>query len=63
VRWLNISNYGIVKVKRRDITLMELEKELFGIFCKEWPWHIKGLAPNKYLVRFLPHKKVADIRN
>jgi hypothetical protein len=36
-RWLNITNCGVVVVKKGDITLIELEKELSEIFCRDWP--------------------------
>jgi hypothetical protein len=31
-RWLNLTNCCVVKVKRREVTLSELEKELSDIF-------------------------------
>jgi hypothetical protein len=55
--WLNLTNFGVVKIIRRDISLAELEKELSAIFCKEWSWQIKELTPCIFLVRFPPHKK------
>uniref|UniRef100_A0A0A9DEZ3 Uncharacterized protein n=1 Tax=Arundo donax TaxID=35708 RepID=A0A0A9DEZ3_ARUDO len=62
-QWLNIQNCGVVKVIRGEISLLELEKEMAEIFCKEWPWQIRELDVGKFLVRFPPHKKVADIKN
>lgn len=62
-RWLNMVNCDIVKVKSGAITSAELEKELANIYCKEWPWQIRELEPNQFLVRFPPHRKVADIKN
>jgi hypothetical protein len=35
-RWLDISNCGIVVIKKGAISLTKLEGELSGIFCKEW---------------------------
>jgi hypothetical protein len=61
-RWLNLSNCGVVVVKRGQITLNELEGELSAIFCKDWPWQIRELTPIKFLVRFPPHRKVADFK-
>jgi hypothetical protein len=61
-RWLNISNCGIV-IKRGQISMVELEKELSDIFCKEWPWQVRELTPDKFLVRFPPHRRVVDIKN
>jgi hypothetical protein len=34
-RWLNISNIAIVAIKKGDILLSELERELSEIFCKD----------------------------
>jgi hypothetical protein len=62
-RWLNINNYGVVMIRRGEISLTELEKDLSDIFYKEWPWQVRELTPCKYLMRFPPHKKVADIKN
>jgi hypothetical protein len=61
--WLNINNCGVVLVKKGNISMVELEKELFEIFCKEWPWQIRELTSSKFLVRFPPHRKVSDIKN
>jgi hypothetical protein len=62
-RWLNISNCGVVTIKKGEITMLELEKESSNIFCKEWPWQVRKLTPVKFLVRFPPHKRVADIKS
>jgi hypothetical protein len=35
MRWLNLNNCGVVKVKRGEISMAELEKELSEIFYKE----------------------------
>jgi hypothetical protein len=43
--------------------MAELERELSEIFCKEWSWQVRELMPNRFLVRFPPHKRVADIKN
>jgi hypothetical protein len=62
-RWFNISNCGVVVIKRGSISLVELEKELSEIFCRDWPWRIKELTLVKFLVRFPPHRKVEDIKS
>jgi hypothetical protein len=62
-RWLNISNYGVVVIKKGEVSLAELEHELSEIFCKKWPWKIRELTPYRFLVRFPPHRKVADIKS
>jgi hypothetical protein len=53
-RWLNISNCGVVNIKRGQITLAELEQELSEIFCKKWPWQIRELTHAKFLERSPP---------
>jgi hypothetical protein len=62
-RWLNISNCGVVVIKKGNISMSELEKELSNIFCKGWPWQVRELTPVKFLVRFPPHRKMVDIKN
>ena len=62
-QWLNLSNCGVVHVLSWKISLVELEKELADIYCKEWPWQIRELEPDSFLVRFPPHRKVADMKN
>lgn len=62
-QWLNLTNCGVVWVKSGTVTLADLEGELSEIYCKDWPWQIRELEPRKFLVRFPPHKKVADIKN
>jgi hypothetical protein len=61
-RWLNIKNCGVVIVKKGVISMFELEKELSEFFCKEWPWQVRELITNRFLVRFQPHRKVANIK-
>jgi hypothetical protein len=61
--WLNINNCGVVEIKKGEISLQELEKELTEIFYKDWPWQIRELTPCKYLVRFPPHRRVSDIKS
>jgi hypothetical protein len=36
-RWLNISNCGVVVIKKGEVSLAELEQKLSEIFCKKWP--------------------------
>jgi hypothetical protein len=62
-QWLNLTNCGVVRVKAGEISLAELELELSEIYCKEWPWQIRELEKGNFLVRFPPHKRVADIKN
>ena len=62
-QWLNLSNCGVVHVLSGQISLVELEKELADIYCKDWPWQIRELEPGSFLVRFPPHRKVADMKN
>ncbi|PAN34492.1 hypothetical protein PAHAL_6G159300 [Panicum hallii] len=60
-QWLNLSNCGVVRVLTGQITLVELEKELADIYCRDWPFQIR--EPGNFLVRFPPHKKISDIKN
>lgn len=62
-QWLNLTNYGVVNVITGLIYMFELAKELADISFKEWPWQIRELEEGKFLVRFPPHNKVADIEN
>jgi hypothetical protein len=52
-----------VVIKKGQISLQELEKELSAIFCDEWSWQIRELTSSRFLVRFPPHRRVADIKN
>jgi hypothetical protein len=52
-----------VKVKRGEISMAELEKELTDIFCKEWPWQIREVTPLNFLVSFPPHTRVSDLKS
>jgi hypothetical protein len=61
--WLNLTNCDVVSVKSGQISLKELEIELFEIYCGDRPWQIRELESGKFLVRFPPHMKVFDIKN
>jgi hypothetical protein len=62
-KWLNLTNCGVERVICGQISLAKLEGELSEIYYKEWPWKIRELEPEKFLVRFPSHKKVAGIKN
>jgi hypothetical protein len=62
-KWLNISNCGVVVIRKGDISLKELEQELSNIFYRDWPWQIRELTPCRFLTRFPPHRKVSNIKN
>jgi hypothetical protein len=53
-RWLNITDCGVVVIKKGVISLSELKKELSEIFCSKWSWQVRELTPCKYLVRSPP---------
>jgi hypothetical protein len=53
-RWLNITNCGVVVIRKG---------ELSDIFCKDWLWQVRELTPVQFLIRFSPHKRVSDLRN
>ncbi|KAM0910493.1 hypothetical protein ACQ4PT_014116 [Festuca glaucescens] len=62
-KWLNFNNCGIVSVRKGSISLSKLEKDLCNIFCKtkKWPWQLRELEPNSFLVRFPPWKDVKEL--
>jgi hypothetical protein len=60
--WLNISNCVVVSIKKGEISMAELEKELSKIFCKNWSWHVRELVYNNFFVIIPPNKRVADIK-
>jgi hypothetical protein len=62
-RWLKIGTSAVVNIKKGEISMAELEKKLSEIFCKNWPWQVRELVYNKFLVRLPPHKRVVDIKN
>lgn len=62
-QWLNLNNCGVVRVISSSINLSELERELSEIYYREWPWQIRELEKDNFLVRFPPHKRVFEIKN
>lgn len=59
--WLNFDNCAVVTIRRGEINMAEFEENLSEIFSKHWPWQIRQLTPESYLVRFPPHKKVSEL--
>jgi hypothetical protein len=45
-RWLNITNCGVVVVRKGEISMAKLAHELSEIFCNKWPWQIRKLTPD-----------------
>jgi hypothetical protein len=62
-QWLNFNNCGLISVKKGSISLVELEQNFTTIFCKtrKWPWQMRELDPDTFLVRFPPWKSVKDL--
>ena len=62
-KWLNFNNCGIITVKKGSMSLSELERDFTAIFCKNrrWPWQMRELETNTFLVRFPPWKSVKDL--
>ncbi|KAM0901195.1 hypothetical protein ACQ4PT_020150 [Festuca glaucescens] len=62
-QWLNFRNCGVVTVRKGDISLSDLEKNLSAVFCKtrKWPWQVRELDSKNFLVRFPPWKSVAEL--
>jgi hypothetical protein len=61
--WLNFSNFGIVNIRSGSITLTALESKLSEFFCKikQWPWQIREIDENNFLVRFPPWKQASEL--
>jgi hypothetical protein len=60
VAWLNLHNVGIVVVDG-DITMDELKRNFFNIWKTNWPWLMRQLEGNKFLVGFPHGKKIKDL--
>ncbi|KAM0882031.1 hypothetical protein ACQ4PT_032519 [Festuca glaucescens] len=62
-RWVNIENCAIVNVRKGDLNVQQLEKNLNAIFCKhkKWPWQIREVDVKNFLVRFPPWKNVPEL--
>jgi hypothetical protein len=60
VAWLNLDNVGIAVVDG-DITMEELNQNFSEIWKTKWPWQMRQLEGNKFLVRFPLGKKVKDL--
>jgi hypothetical protein len=60
VAWLNLDNVGIAVVDG-DITMDELKQNFSEIWKTNWPWQMRQLEGNKFLVRFPPGKKIKDL--
>ncbi|XP_037438485.1 uncharacterized protein LOC119306341 [Triticum dicoccoides] len=60
---LNYKNCAVLKVVKGEVSASELLIQLNGIFCKnkEWPWQIRDLGEEKFLLRFPPWKNVGDL--
>jgi hypothetical protein len=56
VAWLNLDNVGIAVVDG-DISMDELKQNFSEIWKTNWPWQMRQLEGNKFLVRFPPWKK------
>jgi hypothetical protein len=60
VAWLNLDNVGIAVVDG-DITMEELKQNFSEIWKTNWPWQMRQLEGNEFLVRFPPGIKVKDL--
>ena len=59
--WLNFGNVGLVIVEEGDITREELGKCFADMWKTNWPWQIRPYDENKFLVRFPPNKRIAEL--
>jgi hypothetical protein len=60
VAWLNMDNMGIAIVDG-VISMEELKQNFSDIWKTNWPWQMRKLDENKFLVRFPPGKKIKDL--
>jgi hypothetical protein len=60
VAWLNMDNVGIAIVDG-DISMEELKQNFSDIWKTNWPWQMRQLEVDKFLVRFPPGKKIKDL--
>jgi hypothetical protein len=54
-------NCGIIKVTHGKISLQALEVKMCEAWDSKWPWQVRQLEENTYLVRFPAHKKISDL--
>jgi hypothetical protein len=55
-----MDNVGIAIVDG-DISMEELKQNFSDIWKTNWPWQMRQLEDNKFLVRFPPGKKIKDL--
>jgi hypothetical protein len=55
-----IDNYAVLIVEEGFIEAGEIVANLQMIFDKKWHWQLRELEDFKYLVRFPPHKQIAN---
>jgi hypothetical protein len=55
--------FHVKKTMKGSISLVELEQNFTTVFCKtrKWPWQMRELDPDTFLVRFPPWKSVKDL--
>ena len=59
--WLNFGNVGLVVVKEGNITGDELGQCFTQMWKTNWPWQIRPYDKNKFLMRFPPNKRIAEL--
>jgi hypothetical protein len=55
-----LDNCAVLTVEEGEISREEIVDNLQKIFDNEWHWQLRGIEEFKYLVRFPPHKKIAN---
>lgn len=58
--WLNLENVGIAVVDG-EISMEELKQNFSEMWKTNWPWQMRQLEMNKFLVRFPPGKKIKEL--
>jgi hypothetical protein len=55
-----LDNCAILIVEEGDIGQEEIVENLLQLFDKKWHWELREIEEFKFLLRFPPHKKIAN---
>ncbi|TVT99235.1 hypothetical protein EJB05_55411, partial [Eragrostis curvula] len=59
--WRQFENCAVLTVEEGDMSQEDIVDKLKIIFDREWPWQLNPLDEYRYLTRFPPHKKIAEL--
>lgn len=59
--WNNFDNCAVFTVEEGDVSEGEIIENFKTMFDDKWAWHLNPIDEYRYLVRFPPHKKLAEI--